>query len=58
MHVCCSRSIDMDQRVNGANKANKAYAECLKFVSAGVIGFVKLNAFHSFFKIFSKQEER
>jgi len=48
----------MDQRVNGANKANKAYAECLKFVSAGVIGFVKLNAFHSFFKIFSKQEER
>ena len=29
--LCRTRSIDIVQRVNGANKANKAYAECFKF---------------------------
>jgi len=33
--------IDMVQRVNGANKANKAYAECFKIRKCGCYRFRK-----------------
>ena len=42
MHICCRpRSIDTVQRVNGANKANKAYAECFKIRKCGRYRFGK-----------------
>jgi len=43
--------------VSGLTVLIRPMLNALKFVSAGVIGFVKLNAFH-IKKIFSSQEER